>query len=88
MAVYESGERASHLAQEERRLACDPPPPPPPPPHNCWVVDLLQVLRGMSAGARVFEFMTLPSEVSVCEKEQLACSMLSGRIEFQDVSFR
>ncbi|XP_072858746.2 mitochondrial potassium channel ATP-binding subunit isoform X1 [Pogona vitticeps] len=46
-----------------------------------------QVLRGMSAGARVFEFMTLPSEVSVCEKEQLACSMLSGRIEFQDVSF-
>ncbi|KAH0627744.1 hypothetical protein JD844_003885 [Phrynosoma platyrhinos] len=46
-----------------------------------------QVLRGMSAGARVFEFMTLTPEIPVCEKEQLACSMLSGRIEFQDVNF-
>ncbi|XP_061441731.1 mitochondrial potassium channel ATP-binding subunit isoform X2 [Rhineura floridana] len=46
-----------------------------------------QVVRGMSAGARVFEYMTVPPEISVCEREQLACSMLSGRIEFQDVSF-
>ncbi|XP_028607260.2 mitochondrial potassium channel ATP-binding subunit isoform X2 [Podarcis muralis] len=46
-----------------------------------------QVVRGMSAGARVFEYMTFPPETAVCEKEQLACSMLSGRIEFHDVSF-
>lgn len=47
-----------------------------------------QVLRGMSAGARVFEFMSLPPETPACEKEQLACSMLSGRLEFQGVAFR
>ncbi|XP_042331856.1 mitochondrial potassium channel ATP-binding subunit isoform X2 [Sceloporus undulatus] len=46
-----------------------------------------QVLRGMSAGARVFEFMILTPEIPVCEREQLACSMLSGHIEFQDVNF-
>ncbi|XP_033021666.1 mitochondrial potassium channel ATP-binding subunit isoform X1 [Lacerta agilis] len=46
-----------------------------------------QVVRGMSAAARVFEYMTFPPETGVCDKEQLACSMLSGRIEFHDVTF-
>ncbi|KAM6450971.1 mitochondrial potassium channel ATP-binding subunit isoform 2-T2 [Liasis olivaceus] len=46
-----------------------------------------QVLRGMSAGARVFEFMNPSADTPLCEKEQLACSMLSGHIEFQDVTF-
>ncbi|XP_062977760.1 mitochondrial potassium channel ATP-binding subunit [Elgaria multicarinata webbii] len=46
-----------------------------------------QVLRGMSAGARVFEFMTPSPDTPVCEREELACSLLSGRIEFQDVCF-
>ncbi|XP_003229449.2 mitochondrial potassium channel ATP-binding subunit [Anolis carolinensis] len=46
-----------------------------------------QVLRGMSAGARVFEFMSLAPETPLCEREELACSMLSGHIEFQDVTF-
>ncbi|XP_044278470.1 mitochondrial potassium channel ATP-binding subunit [Varanus komodoensis] len=46
-----------------------------------------QVLRGMSAGARVFEFMALLPETPVCEREQLACSLLSGRVEFQGVCF-
>ncbi|XP_063159260.1 mitochondrial potassium channel ATP-binding subunit isoform X2 [Candoia aspera] len=46
-----------------------------------------QVLRGMSAGARVFEYMNLSAETPVCERELLACSMLNGHIEFQDVNF-
>ncbi|XP_007444072.1 ATP-binding cassette sub-family B member 8, mitochondrial [Python bivittatus] len=46
-----------------------------------------QVLRGMSAGARVFEFMNPSADAPLCEREQLACSMLSGHIEFQDVTF-
>uniref|UniRef100_A0A8C5SFP7 Mitochondrial potassium channel ATP-binding subunit n=1 Tax=Laticauda laticaudata TaxID=8630 RepID=A0A8C5SFP7_LATLA len=46
-----------------------------------------QVLRGMSAGARVFEFMNMTPEIPLCERQMLTCSMLTGRLEFRDVTF-
>lgn len=46
-----------------------------------------QVVRGMSAGARVFEFMTPLPETPPCRGERLECHTLRGHIEFQDVSF-
>ncbi|XP_026549948.1 ATP-binding cassette sub-family B member 8, mitochondrial-like, partial [Notechis scutatus] len=47
-----------------------------------------QVLRGMSAGARIFEFMNLTPEIPPCERQALTCSMLTGHLEFRDVTFR
>ncbi|XP_034279397.1 mitochondrial potassium channel ATP-binding subunit [Pantherophis guttatus] len=46
-----------------------------------------QVLRGMSAGARVFEFMNMSPETPLCERQMLTCSMLNGHLEFRDVTF-
>uniref|UniRef100_A0A670KB86 Mitochondrial potassium channel ATP-binding subunit n=1 Tax=Podarcis muralis TaxID=64176 RepID=A0A670KB86_PODMU len=37
-----------------------------------------QVVRGMSAGARVFEYMTFPPETAVCEKEHCLCGARSA----------
>ncbi|XP_054846963.1 mitochondrial potassium channel ATP-binding subunit [Eublepharis macularius] len=46
-----------------------------------------QVVRGMSAGARVFEYMTLAPETPLCGGQRLACSSLCGNIQFQNVCF-
>nr|XP_056713167.1 mitochondrial potassium channel ATP-binding subunit [Euleptes europaea] len=46
-----------------------------------------QVVRGMSAGARVFEYITLAPETPLTGGQRLACSSLSGHIQFQDVCF-
>ncbi|XP_053116366.1 mitochondrial potassium channel ATP-binding subunit [Hemicordylus capensis] len=46
-----------------------------------------QVVRGMSAGARVFEFMAPVPEAPICGGERLACSILRGNLDFQDVAF-
>uniref|UniRef100_A0A670KCY4 Mitochondrial potassium channel ATP-binding subunit n=1 Tax=Podarcis muralis TaxID=64176 RepID=A0A670KCY4_PODMU len=45
-----------------------------------FLVSSQTVVRGMSAGARVFEYMTFPPETAVCEKEQLACSIYPTRL--------
>ncbi|KAJ6666696.1 hypothetical protein lerEdw1_020420 [Lerista edwardsae] len=47
-----------------------------------------QVVRGMSAGARVFEFMTPLPETPYGGGERLACSALHGHLAFRNVSFR
>ncbi|XP_074841486.1 mitochondrial potassium channel ATP-binding subunit [Carettochelys insculpta] len=46
-----------------------------------------QVVRGLSAGARVFEFMTQEPTVSLCGEGQIPSHALLGRICFQDVCF-
>uniref|UniRef100_A0A8C4YEI7 Mitochondrial potassium channel ATP-binding subunit n=1 Tax=Gopherus evgoodei TaxID=1825980 RepID=A0A8C4YEI7_9SAUR len=47
----------------------------------------LQVVRGLSAGARVFEFMTLEPTVSLSGGDQIPSHSLLGHICFQDVCF-
>ncbi|XP_050798576.1 mitochondrial potassium channel ATP-binding subunit isoform X1 [Gopherus flavomarginatus] len=46
-----------------------------------------QVVRGLSAGARVFEFMTLEPTVSLSGGDQIPSHSLLGHICFQDVCF-
>uniref|UniRef100_A0A8C8S8E2 Mitochondrial potassium channel ATP-binding subunit n=1 Tax=Pelusios castaneus TaxID=367368 RepID=A0A8C8S8E2_9SAUR len=46
-----------------------------------------QAVRGLSAGARVFEFMTLEPAVSLCGGSQIPSHALLGHICFHDVSF-
>ncbi|XP_060104199.1 mitochondrial potassium channel ATP-binding subunit [Heteronotia binoei] len=46
-----------------------------------------QVVRGMSAGARVFEYMTLMPQTPLCGGQRLARNSLQGHIQFQDVCF-
>ncbi|XP_048697958.2 mitochondrial potassium channel ATP-binding subunit isoform X2 [Caretta caretta] len=46
-----------------------------------------QVVRGLSAGARVFEFMTLEPTVSLSGGDQIPSHSLLGHICFRDVCF-
>ncbi|KAL8164740.1 UNVERIFIED_CONTAM: ATP-binding cassette, sub-B (MDR TAP), member 8 [Gekko kuhli] len=46
-----------------------------------------QVVRGMSAGARVFEYMTLTPKTPLSGGQRLACCLLRGNIQFQGVCF-
>ncbi|XP_077160782.1 mitochondrial potassium channel ATP-binding subunit isoform X3 [Paroedura picta] len=46
-----------------------------------------QVVRGLSAGARVFEYMTLTPETPLTGGQRLVCDSLRGHVQFQDVCF-
>ncbi|XP_015276458.1 PREDICTED: ATP-binding cassette sub-family B member 8, mitochondrial [Gekko japonicus] len=56
-------------------------------PGCCVPFHTLQVVRGMSAGARVFEYMTLTPETPLNGGQRLACRSLRGDIQFQGVCF-
>ncbi|XP_058248022.1 mitochondrial potassium channel ATP-binding subunit isoform X2 [Hemibagrus wyckioides] len=46
-----------------------------------------QMVRGMSAGARVFEYMTLEPTISLTGGRQLPRESLTGRVDFLNVDF-
>lgn len=48
----------------------------------------LQVVRGLSAGARVFEFMTLEPQVPLRGGDTIPSHSLLGHVAFRHVSFR
>lgn len=52
-----------------------------------WVC-LAQMVRGMSAGARVFEYMTLEATISLRGGGQIPHGSLTGRVDFLNVDFR
>lgn len=49
---------------------------------------LLQVVRGLSAGARVFEYMSLSPVIPLTGGYSIPSKDLRGSITFQNVSFR
>uniref|UniRef100_A0A8C5CTI3 Mitochondrial potassium channel ATP-binding subunit n=1 Tax=Gadus morhua TaxID=8049 RepID=A0A8C5CTI3_GADMO len=46
-----------------------------------------QVVRGLSSGARVFEYMTLEPSIQVLGGGRIPSTSLTGRIDFMDISF-
>lgn len=48
----------------------------------------LQVVRGLSAGARVFEYMALSPCIPLSGGHSIPKEQLQGCVTFQDVSFR
>lgn len=46
-----------------------------------------QVVRGMSSGARVFEYLTLVPSISISGGGRIPYHSLIGRVDFMDVSF-
>lgn len=55
---------------------------------GCVRVDPPQVVRGLSAGARVLEFMTLEPKVPLRGGASIPSHSLLGHIAFNHVSFR
>lgn len=46
-----------------------------------------QVIRGMSAGARVFEYMLIQPTIPVSGGMQLPFNNINGQVEFKDITF-
>ncbi|XP_062848783.1 mitochondrial potassium channel ATP-binding subunit isoform X1 [Trichomycterus rosablanca] len=46
-----------------------------------------QMVRGMSAGARVFEYLTLEPTILLTGGKRIPSSVLTGRVDFVDVNF-
>lgn len=46
------------------------------------------MVRGMSAGARVFEYMTLEPTISLTGGGRIPRESLAGRVDFLNVDFR
>ena len=47
-----------------------------------------QIIRGISSGARVFEYMKLTAKVEVKSETRLSTGSIKGHIQFNDVSFK
>lgn len=49
---------------------------------------LCQMVRGMSAGARVFEYLALEPTVPLTGGGRIPLKSLTGRVEFMNINFR
>lgn len=49
---------------------------------------LCQMVRGMSAGARVFEYLTLEPTVPLTGGGRIPLKSLTGRVDFMNINFR
>ena len=46
-----------------------------------------QIIRGISSGARVFEYMKLTAKVEMKNETRLLTGSIKGHVQFNDVSF-
>lgn len=49
---------------------------------------LCQMVRGMSAGARVFEYLALEPTIPLTGGGRIPLNSLMGRVDFMNISFR
>ncbi len=55
---------------------------------SMYCICLSQMVRGMSAGARVFEYLTLEPTVPLTGGGRIPLKSLTGRVDFMNISFR
>lgn len=48
----------------------------------------MQVVRGMSAGARIFEYLSLKPTIPLSGGGRIPFHSLIGRVDFMNISFR